>query len=212
MKKLLVVLMALALVAGLSSISYAAIGGSAHDFSGAGWNSSGEICNVCHTPHNPDNPADGPLWDHASTTFSTYTLYSNAAGTLQSSPGQPTGLSKVCLSCHDGTVALDAFGGVGGSTQMASTAAGYIGTDLSDDHPISIDYNTTLANADGELVDPSGDGDTDANTVGAATPYLPLYSGSLECQSCHDVHDNDNAPFLRMSNSSSLLCLKCHTK
>jgi predicted CXXCH cytochrome family protein len=32
------------------------------------------------------------------------------------------------------------------------------------------------------------------------------------CSSCHDVHNNANAPFLNVANDGSALCLTCHVK
>ena len=64
---------------------------------------------------------------------------------------QPDGASKLCLSCHDGTIALGAVGGrttpiaVSGGPTMPTTAPGYLGTDLSGSHPISFVYDNALA-------------------------------------------------------------------
>ena len=80
-----------------------------------------------------------------------------------------------------------------------------MGTDLSDDHPISFTYDAALATADGELATPSG------GTVGT----LPLFGASsdqMECATCHDVHDDTNGNFLLMDNTASALCLTCHNK
>ncbi|MDH5570903.1 MAG: hypothetical protein OEY89_03995, partial [Gammaproteobacteria bacterium] len=60
-----------------------------------------EVCVFCHTPHNSDPVA--PLWNRNSS-GSTYLPYSSS--TVVGSPGQPTGASMLCLSCHDGTIAL----------------------------------------------------------------------------------------------------------
>ena len=108
MKKLLVVLMALSLVGGFSAALYAgSIIGSVHDFSGQPF-SGGQICVVCHAPHNVATPVIPPLWNHDLST-ATYTVYSSP--TLDAGPlGPPTGSTKLCLSCHDGTVALGEIG------------------------------------------------------------------------------------------------------
>ena len=191
----------------------AAITGSAHDFSAYGW-SGGRICIVCHTPHGADKTVtDAPLWNHAVTT-ATYTVYSGS--TLNATVGQPTGVSKLCLSCHDGTVAIDSYGGNTGTTLVdAINPAANTGTDLADDHPISFAYDSALAAADGELVDPSADGDTDPNTVGMAAPFLPLFNGSMQCASCHDVHNTvsaGNPSLLLKTTAGSAICLTCHQK
>ena len=60
-----------------------------------------EICIFCHTPHNAA-PIQ-PLWNR-NVPVNAYTVYSS--NSLVAVPGQPTGSSKLCLSCHDGTIAL----------------------------------------------------------------------------------------------------------
>ena len=181
------------------------IAGTPHDLSGAGYGTT-QICIFCHAPHNAIVPMLAPLWNHTSTA-ATYTVYAGI-GTLNATPGQPTGPSRACLSCHDGSVAIDAYQGHTGTVNMTGPAL--LGTDLSNDHPISFAYNTALATADGGLVAPA------VNSVGTA-PALPLFtsggtSGMLECATCHQVHSNQFVPFLRMSNGASALCLKCHIK
>jgi predicted CXXCH cytochrome family protein len=178
--------------------------GSEHDFSGSGW-SGGQICVTCHTPHNADTTvANAPLWNHALTT-ATFTPYSSA--TLDASVGQPNGISKLCLSCHDGTVAIDSFGGTTGSTIISGGAR--IGTDLSNDHPISFAYSAALATTDGGLYDPTA---TASGLGGTITADL-LNAGQLECSSCHDVHNSyGNNHLLVKSNAGSALCLTCHDK
>jgi len=32
----------------------------------------------------------------------------------------------------------------------------------------------------------------------------------VQCGSCHNVHNNTNTPFLRISNVNSALCTTCH--
>ncbi len=100
---------------------------------------------MCHTPHNADaSVTDAPLWNHEVTT-AIYTVYSSP--TMDVPVGQPGGISKLCLSCHDGTVAVDNFGG---TTDGAVTIGSYatppsynpaLTTDLSDDHPIGMEWD-----------------------------------------------------------------------
>ena len=204
MKKLFVVMMALALVAAFTAVSMAGIKNTDHDLSGTGGTT--EICIFCHTPHNADiSVADAPLWNHE-LTGSTFTPYSSATLTA-TDVGQPDGISKLCLSCHDGVTNLDAYGGKPGGTIM--TGGAVIGEDLSDDHPISFTYNDALASADGGLWPPSSTNSGLGGTIQADM----LFSDKLECGSCHDVHDNTLQPFLRIDNSlESALCLTCHDK
>lgn len=190
------------------------IAGSAHDFTGDF--GSTDICSPCHVPHNAGGDPAAPLWNHAVTT-STFTPYPSG-GTMQATTsGTLTGVTLLCMSCHDGVVALDSYmGEPAGSTLISSVdPAAEVGIDLSDDHPINFTYDSALAGSDGALVDPSADGDANPNTVGLAQPYLELFSGVLECATCHDVHNNvpaTNTALLRVNNAGSALCLKCHEK
>ena len=181
----------------------AGITGSDHDFSTESWNTTGQTCVVCHTPHNA-NSGVTPLWNHATTT-SAFTVYTSPS--LDAVVGQPSASSKACLSCHDGTVALDSFGGNTGSTTM--TGDHNLGTDLVNDHPISFSFNTALATADGGLHDPA----TANSGLGGTINDDLLLGGKMECASCHDVHNSSNLPKLLVkSNASSALCFTCHSK
>jgi len=196
------------LVAAVQFGSAQTIVGSAHDFSGQSWNTTTEICIVCHTPHNADvSVADAPLWNHSLSAVATYTLY--ASGTMNSVPGQPDGSSKLCLSCHDGTVALENFGGVTSGTNFM-TGGALVGTSLSNDHPISIDYDAALALADGGLHNPA----TTSSGLGGTIAEDMLISGKMQCSSCHDVHNSavGTSSLLLKSNAASALCLTCHDK
>jgi len=192
------------------SVSAGTIVNTKHDFSTSGW-SGGEICVACHTPHNADiSVTDAPLWNHDLSTM-VYTLYDSP--TLNATTVQPTGTSKLCLSCHDGTVAYD---NTTTGTKMTGTSA--VGSDgLNNDHPISFTYDATLATADGALHDPSttdvqiGSGtDVKSGTIETAM----LIDGQVQCATCHDVHNKftDGGSLLRVSIAASKLCLTCHDK
>jgi len=216
MKKFLVLFLALMLVAGFSTASFAVISGSVHDFS-TNPNTFGQICVVCHAPHNVATPVIPPLWNHEVTT-ATYIVYDSP--TLDAGPlGQPSGSTLLCLSCHDGTVAVDSFGGATG-TQFISGPSN-LGTDLSNDHPISFTYDTALATTDGGLWDPSGTTVTIGSggfTRTGTIQEVMLQADQLQCASCHDVHNDFVAggiggdPLLLISKSSSKICLTCHNK
>jgi len=186
------------------------ITGSAHDFSANTW-AGGQICVVCHAPHNNNNAAGSLLWNHTQTA-ATYTLY--ASPTLNAVPGQPVGVSKLCLSCHDGTVAIDSFGGRTGTS--FAPAADNFGTDLSNDHPISIVYDAALVTLDGGLkaiTSAANIGDAGAKT-GTISSNL-LNATKVECSSCHDVHNTNavtGSPLLKITSAGSALCLTCHNK
>jgi len=162
-----------------------------------------EICIFCHTPHN--SAPTPPLWNRALSPGVTYTPYSSS--TLKASPGAPTGSSKLCLSCHDGTVAVGAtlsrgaiaVQGVDASGRMIGTSV--LGTNLSDDHPIAFVPVTS--------------GPQITNPPGGDAVHLDA-NGMLQCRSCHDPHtqdiDSTVKKFLVKENSGSALCLTCHRK
>jgi hypothetical protein len=113
-------ILALIILLGIrGAIALAGISGSQHDFSGSGWGTT-DICVFCHTPHNAKTPQLAPLWNHQST-MATYILYSSP--TMDQTPVQPREGSKVCLSCHDGTIAVDSYGAQTGSHLMTEAAA-----------------------------------------------------------------------------------------
>jgi len=201
MKKLFVICLAVLIS---SALFGQGITNSAHDFSASGWNSSGEICITCHTPHNAMAVTDGPLWNHQVTT-QTFTLYTSSS--LNATDlGQPDGVSKLCLSCHDGSVALDSFGGATGATMITGDAL--LSNDLSNDHPVSFTYQNSIDNGDTEL-HPT----TASTSMGGTIASDLLSGGKVECSSCHDVHDKfGNSGLLKISNAGSALCLTCHDK
>lgn len=198
----LVIAAAMLLIAG---VAYGAtIVGSSHDIRSQTGGATTEVCIFCHTPHNASTTLPVVLWNHAATT-ATYQLYQSA--TLQGTVSQPSGVSKACLSCHDGTVAVNALqGGTLGTAQFVSGGA-RLGTNLQSHHPVSVTYRNDL---DPGLRTPTGSniasGSVSLPLFGTATPF------SVECGSCHNVHDPANAPFLRVANTNSQMCTTCHLK
>ena len=177
-----------------------------------------EICIFCHTPHNA-YPVT-PLWNHELSAVENYINYWSP--TLKSYTSQAEappidGFSKLCLSCHDGTVAL---GAVSSREEPIETFSefldigfqGYLGTDLSGGHPISIVFDTALVklrNEDPHIMHlnwPIND------------PDVRLYPTQgrqygVQCTSCHDPHGGkggpDAPPFWRKSITDDV-CLVCH--
>ncbi len=181
--------------------------GSGHDFSANAWANT-EICLPCHTPHNAMVVSQSPLWNHE-LTASTFTVYDNTvSSTFDATTGQPDGNSKLCLSCHDGSVALENFGGTTtGTTYVTGNAL--LGTDLRNDHPISFTYDAALATTDGGVYNPT----TQTSGLGSTINADMLFAGKMQCASCHDVHNGSGIAFLlRKSNTGSALCLTCHNK
>ncbi|GBE06049.1 MAG TPA: cytochrome C [Nitrospirae bacterium] len=178
------------------------------------------ICVFCHTPHNA-SPAI-PLWNHEMT-GANYTMYDSAY--LQRVDGGydvPADLgffpdigyrSRMCLSCHDGTVALGSVYNIGGSSatismtipgggdKMPATSAGFIDTYLKDDHPVAIKYDDSafIQFTYGPEQRPIElDTGSDVPPIVGITPgshykvrlysYPPETKGYVECTSCHDPH------------------------
>lgn len=211
----------LLLVMSFATGALAQITGSAHDFSvGFPWNTTGEICVTCHTPHDADTTvAASPLWNHETTT-QTFTPYDSVTFDGSGTIGQPGGISLLCLSCHDGSVALDNFGGTTGGTNFMAAAfvvgedpdgAGPLGPSLQDEHPIGFTYDNALFVADPELYDPG----VQASGLGGTIAQDMLFADQLECASCHDPHNTANEAFLLVKSNTtpaSGLCLTCHNK
>ena len=76
-------------------------------------NDYGEVCVYCHTPHGANRQIDAPLWNRT-INQSTYTLYDKPR-TLNQPISQPGPNSLTCLSCHDGTIAIDSIINMPGS-------------------------------------------------------------------------------------------------
>ncbi len=228
--KILVVMVAAIALLG-AGVALAGISATKHNLSASGpgtvkanaGQQNDEICVYCHTPHFANTGFTGaPLWNKA-TPSATYTMYGTTiAGSTPDAT--PNGITKACLSCHDGVSALNSIvnqagsGGVtagGYNVAFGATAAGTaftmpagatnIGTNLADDHPVSITY--TAGNASLKATSTTLTGWTGATTIANL-----LRNGKVECSSCHDPHTSTNGLFLRVSNSGSALCLGCHGK
>lgn len=204
------------------------ITGTPHDIPGkygAGVVGTTQKCVFCHTPHNPRIAV--PLWNRNAGT---------AIGPVYNSPsltsaGKGAGVSTnsisgFCMSCHDGTTAIGNIKNTGTPTAgplawtgtIASTSSANLTTNLTNSHPVGFSYNAAynedVAAASGaRLIDPT----VVATKMGQANP--PFFnkpgttsSDQMECASCHKVHDDRIAPFLRYTNGGSALCLACHNK
>jgi predicted CXXCH cytochrome family protein len=202
--------------------------GTKHDFSMTNntWNFSspinaglqGQICRPCHAPHNtsgnvPSTGTQAPLWNHLLSS-ATYTIYSQGynfwregAATI----GNPNGSSKLCLSCHDGTVALANFNTyTTGTTNITQVDGGVssLGTDLSTTHPISFTYDANLSTVDHKLWNPTT---TPSGVHGGTITTDMLENGQVQCVSCHDPHNGAGVSHLLIkSNVGSGLCFTCH--
>jgi predicted CXXCH cytochrome family protein len=190
--------------------------GSKHDLSAVGPGpiraaTDSRVCIFCHTPHR--STGDTPLWNHKMSGETNYILFSSPTFLASvGQPQQPDGASRLCLSCHDGTVALGMVNSQAAPIQMANGvstlgAAGSstsLGTDLSGDHPISFVYNRVL-------VDKLAGTDAALNPPTSLTGKVKLdHHDKVQCISCHNPHDNQFGNFLVVDNTGSALCLNCH--
>jgi predicted CXXCH cytochrome family protein len=180
------------------------------------------VCIFCHTPHNATPRT--PLWNKE-VGSQTYTLYTST--TINAAPEQPKGPSRLCLSCHDGTIAigtvLQPAGGISVTHEITPGGPSNIGgaNDLSGDHPFSFSYDTAAA-SNSEIV--SVPYATPPHAAQCTSPSVMLYSVAgvrdVECPTCHDAHiDCFRSPdklgtltgkFLRVNLEYSDLCLQCH--
>ncbi|MBI5886952.1 MAG: hypothetical protein HZB85_10290 [Deltaproteobacteria bacterium] len=212
------------IMAVVAAVSWAGVGGTKHNLgvlSPATVKTTGtsEICVFCHAPHT-SNPSSS-IWNRADTgtTYEPYVSQTLAA-TIAPKPllGQPTGASKLCLSCHDGTVALGTMlnlpgiaAPVGGTLdvtgpgvtagKLTSASVSYIGSNLKDDHPISFSYSDAYP----------------SNLELKSSPFTPAEvkldgAGRLECTACHDPHGTAYPKFMLATLNNSDLCVACHDK
>jgi predicted CXXCH cytochrome family protein len=159
------------------------------------------ICIFCHVPHNASPAA--PLWNRYNPTTH-YRIY--ASPTTDARIDQPGPASKLCLSCHDGSIAL----GLTLDRPLTSpiplthpfipTGPSNLTNDLSDDHPIGLRYDRALANRDRQIRPPE-----------LVDHRIKLGTrGELECVACHEPHNNELGRFLRITEREGALCITCH--
>jgi predicted CXXCH cytochrome family protein len=166
-----------------------------------------DACIFCHTPHTSMVNVT-PLWNHALSTqvYSTY-----ASSTYDSGPGTPSaGSSKMCLSCHDGTVALGLTVSKGLiATAGVMRAGAVLGTNLSNDHPAGMQPGGAARVDDGQLAV-----SLFQNPPVSRDPAIKLPGGRIECTTCHEPHrqsiDAVAQRFLARPNNGGAMCLACH--
>jgi predicted CXXCH cytochrome family protein len=156
-------------------------------------------CKFCHVPEDENSRTDSLVWQKS--LINNYTPYTSS--TLDAQISQPLGSSKLCLSCHDGIIALE-------DVSIRSLTSNQIfGTNLQRSHPVSFKYDAQLAVVDEGLIDP----ESSPSGLGGTIHSDMLINGNLECISCHDIHGIRGVKnYLVKSNNRSKLCLTCHDK
>jgi hypothetical protein len=97
----------------------------------AGSADTAEICIFCHTPHGGDTGAPVPLWNKKLTTSTFKTYDQLGTSTLDAAVGDVGSVSLACLTCHDGSQAIDNIINAPGSGGYDSTGGGIDGLDWS---------------------------------------------------------------------------------
>ena len=180
------------------------------------------VCSFCHTAHdNEGTDVRTFLWqrDMPASFGESY-----SSPTLQSSPATTdTSVTAMCLSCHDGTVALSS-GNYGTPPVTADFSINAValttGGKLSDPallvplnrtHPVSFTYDSALA-AQHQLRIPVNSKSIDGFGI------IPLFgsTGTMECATCHDPHLKTGIMRRQFptgatqDNNTGSFCLYCH--
>jgi cytochrome c553 len=245
MRKILIVVLALSLVLSIAGIVYAGatapgIKNTPHDVFNMGTDGgpNAEPCAMCHTPHS--GSGDYPLWNRMAPGV-VYEMYRSASFDMYEG-NQPQAPSSLCLVCHNGIFSsLVNYPGPGSidnpdyDFDMNDDGLwAMLGTNLTDDHPISFTYNPLLDNTQDANDFPDAIPcpatpdrmwipDTDTGAI-----RYPLYGANkdqFECATCHAVHDTVDYSgkqfdggksvgaqvyFLRNTNVMSTMCADCH--
>lgn len=160
-------------------------------------------CLPCHAPHNAQSGVGTlPLSNRTTLPSGPWTTYTSESLTV--TPTDPAGVSLMCMSCHDGTIAIDSYGGASGSSTITAGSTTIVGAsgDVSDQHPIAISIG---ASTKADI----------ATATAVTTAGLHLYSDGtntdvMRCGTCHDPHDNTTVGnYLRLAAPG--LCTTCHT-
>jgi len=173
-----------------------------------------EVCKFCHVPHNPVAPV--PLWSHTLSPVASYAVPTLSRGRAAEVAPQPDGSSRLCLSCHDGTVALGDIARanlpMAGAQRLARGRRSHLGTDLSGSHPISIPLPEG-----GALAMPEGaDMALKPRSAVMADGAVKLdAAGKVQCTTCHDPHQDryyepGRVPRFWVRPTVTEVCLACH--
>ncbi|SDC12239.1 MULTISPECIES: cytochrome c3 family protein [unclassified Candidatus Frackibacter] len=201
MRKTSVIVVSILVVALFTMPAFADIQNSEHDFTASSTatreNTGGytdlkdnttTTCSPCHVPHNASK--NTLLFQTSYNDAETLTAY-NTGDTFSAE-------TKMCMSCHDGTIAINTStkdymtaDGTSGGTKLVEN----LGTSLTNDHPV------------GSSVTLPSSANTNFNSPSLVDAQL---GGQVTCGSCHDPHNTTNGSFLETAKDG--LCLDCHNK
>jgi len=226
--------------------------GSKHDFTGlndragvvampgVAFSDYGYSCVYCHIPPEEAGaqPADFggiPDWNRFIPAVEGYQFYSKfGSHTLDTNPNKLNPISMLCLSCHDGTMAVDmvvfkpvtfdpttddamhmrlnasddieSCGKCHNGQVAHDITPKVLGEDLRNDHPISMQY-AGIGLVDPDFVPPPI---ADVEKNRGFDNGVKLYNNQVECMTCHNVHDPSKELLLRAN--AEVLCFTCHVK
>lgn len=195
----------------------------------------GDACVYCHIPPEAEGSESAPEqiagWNRIRPAVEGYELYDSPS--FRSTAQIPNEVTLLCLSCHDGTMAVDRIVNTprawknGGEMTMhmrlnASADLNscglchdgwtahdlgnkHIGTDLRSNHPVSVLYPGLALSINSNVVDKRFKTPRDESGFSNG---VRLFNGFVECASCHDVHNPSNYKLLRARGAS--LCSTCH--
>lgn len=236
MKKILVVVLVVALALLGANAAMAAIANTKHDLSSTSTNSIAETvanlssCQFCHTPHLGSNTVvvGAPLWNRSISAVASFdtgssvgqyqvygAIFANVSGATLSGTtvGAPGPNSKTCLSCHDGSLSI-------GNVLVGTNTAGFTDATGNLDGQGRLTtgrkaLGTDLTNEHpiGIVVPAAGGGSAGLDTiVNMKLDGAKFYESDtkMECGTCHDPHESSAAksPFLRMAKAT--MCSDCH--
>jgi predicted CXXCH cytochrome family protein len=215
----LAVMVVLAAMLSWAKAPKSAIVNSAHDLRSRFNAAPFTVCSFCHIAHKFGDAPAGPgplLWNHTMSSVASYGVYQsqsfNGLNTDIADLGGQNTVSNLCLSCHDGTVAVNSFyeAVTGANFQPIPQNTTFMPQshrvrDLTKQHPVNFSYTALLATKAGMLVPSS------ANSVDAAGE-IPLFQGKMQCATCHDPHNGTSSIFVQAfpTQTSGSFCTYCH--
>lgn len=173
------------------------------------------VCYMCHTPH--IGGADAPRWNRLDPGRIYIKYWSPTLDAYGRGAAPPVdGTSRLCLSCHDGTVALGSTAQGPGTRRLDLTELGTAGSaptqgiNLSGTHPISFRVTESI-------IARNNTRDLPLRSLSAmrGDPEVRLDSNDkIQCTTCHDPHDDkygasSGVPFYRKPTWAGP-CLVCH--
>ncbi len=227
MKKTLIVLVTFVLVMACAmQASSDSIVSSKHDFSittgfGSFQFDAVNACSFCHTPHQA-NPSAPVLWNRSLKTSSNFTLYASVQhpGIQAAQNLDTTKYSLLCLSCHDGSTAVNTVINKQGDTFTSLSFYDQIGDvtnpvdpiysmniggldasgaplpgnpSLRNDHPVGFAYTSALVTQDRQDTGYAVDQLATPNAGGYVVDQsVRLYGPSKNILECGTCHDPHN--------------------